>query len=156
MTAEQAPAGIEEMGEGPDYVRLALLATILVALIGFLVYTRFINPPKKPFYAELPGISLAGIAEPQKTQIVKLANAAPCDCGYAGCDNWNVAECRNLDPGCDVSLKIAAAIVQKETGKPAVLTVKMPDARTPTPAPSGAPKKSGSMERHAGCDCAAK
>lgn len=133
-----APAAEVEEDDSPDYVRMGILACILCLLVGFFVYTRFINPPKKTYYTDLPGLNLAAISAPQLEEILKQANAMACDCGYPGC-TWNVAECRHMDPACDVSLKHAAEIVQSVTGKKAVVTVPMPTPRTPT----ASPKKTG-------------
>lgn len=124
----------------PDYVRMMLLASVLAVLLGFFVYTKFINPPKKPFYAVMPGVDLAGVAQPQVDEILKRANGQMCDCGIPGC-TFNVAECRNLDPACDNSLKRAGEIVQAVTGKPPKLSM-------PSPAPSGAPSVNPHAGRH--------
>jgi len=138
MSEENTPMPLQDDDDKPDYVRLMLLSGVLAALVCFLVYTRFINPPKKPFYASMPGVELAGIPQAQVDEILKRANGQMCDCNIPGC-TFNVAECRNLDPACDVSLKRAGEIVVAVTGKPAKLTM-------PSPAPSGAP----TVNPHAG------
>lgn len=129
---DTTPPAVPEDDDAPDYVRLAILSSVLLVLIGVFVYTRFINPPKKKFYTDLPGVSLAGIPAGQLQEILKIANRMPCDCNYknnAPC-GYTVAECRHMDATCDVSLKHAAEIVRRVTGKPAVLT--------PSPAPAKA------------------
>ncbi len=131
---EAASAALPE-DEAPDYVRMGILAAILVALVGVLIYTRFINPPKPEFFATLPGIDLAGVTDVQRAQILELANATKCPCSYAGGCKLQVAECRHKDPTCDVSLKLAGEIVQSVTGRPAKVTVKL------DPAPSVPAKK---------------
>jgi hypothetical protein len=135
----QAPPSIDDLDEGPDYVRLGILLTVLLGIISVAIYTWFINPPKKKYYADMPGINLASVSQPQRAQIMQAANAMACDCAYDGGCKLNVAECRNIDKECDVSLKRAGQLVQRVTGKPAVFT------QPAAPSPSAAsPKASAS------------
>jgi hypothetical protein len=106
--------------EQPDYVRLTVLSCILLVLVGVFVYKRFIDPPKKPFYTDLPGINLSAMDPRVRQQVLTAANTTECGCGLPNC-TYNVAECRHMDPGCDNSLRRAAEIVQGITGKQAVL-----------------------------------
>jgi hypothetical protein len=109
--------------EQPDYLRLVLLSSVLVILVCALVYTRFINPPKKPFYNDIPGIDLAGLSAEQRNQVLKIANGTLCECGDADC-GYNVAECRHRMI-CDASLKQAGEIVRQVTGRSPVFTTRL-------------------------------
>ena len=118
--------------ESPDYLRMGILATILLVLVGFLVYTRFINPPKKPFYADLPGLITAGTSKEQVDQVVKLCNERDCGCGLPNC-SYNIAECRHMDPGCDNSLRRAGEVFKEVTGKEPRFSMPVPPAGAASP-----------------------
>jgi hypothetical protein len=116
---EGTPISLADPGddEAPDMVRMGILSAVLLLLVGYFVWTHFINPPKKPYYADLPGFeaAMAAMTPQQRDDVLKQANAMQCDCGYPNC-SYNVAECRHMDPGCDVSAKHAAEIIAQVTG----------------------------------------
>lgn len=133
MSDANVPADLDD--DHPDYVRMAILAAVLLVLIGVLFYSW-----RKPFYATLPGIDMSAITAQQSDEILKRANGQKCDCGMATCA-YNVAECRHMDPGCDVSLTRAAEIVLAVTGKPAKLDGTGPPIPGASPAASPASQK---------------
>ena len=116
--------------DSPDYVRMGILSVILLVLVGVFVYTRYINPPKKPFYATLPGLQLSGLNQEQQAQVLKLTNETECGCGLPNC-TYNIAECRHMDPGCDNSLRRAGEIYQQVSGKQPVFLTPLPSAAVP-------------------------
>lgn len=133
MSDATTAAPIEEGDEAPDYVRLTVLLSILLVLLGIFVYKRFINPPKKPYYTDLPGINLTVLDPKVRDQVLVTANATECGCGLPNC-TYNVAECRHMDPGCDNSLRRAAEIVKTVSGKEAVRTTDAAANAAATPA----------------------
>jgi thiol-disulfide isomerase/thioredoxin len=58
---------------------------------------------------EIPGVDLASLPAPKRTEALQKLNAQACTCG---CD-LTVAKCRVDDPSCGVSLPIAKQIVQQ-------------------------------------------
>jgi thiol-disulfide isomerase/thioredoxin len=58
---------------------------------------------------EIPGVDLASLPAPKRTEALQKLNAQSCTCG---CD-LTVAKCRVDDPTCGVSLPLAREIVQQ-------------------------------------------
>lgn len=144
-----SPASDEDEEEAPDPVRLSILGGVLVVLICFWVWTIF-HPPPRPTYNDIPGIDLSHLTQPQREQVLREANSMMCDCGEADC-TFTVAECRHKDKTtCDESLKLAAQIVQKVTGKKPIFTQKMPpQMKGPGNLPGTSPKSKAAAPQDA-------
>ncbi len=111
----------DEVDERPDPVRLGILAAVLLVLVSVLAWQKTHPPPPK-FYTQLPGIDLRGLTPAQREEVLRITNSTPCNCGMDSC-HYSIAECRNAQgTSCETSLKLAAQIVLRVTGKPAVLT----------------------------------
>lgn len=135
--------------DGPDPVRLSILALVLVVLLGVWLWTA-LRPTPKPFYAEMPGVRLDGLTPAQREIVLKEANAMACDCGSPTC-HYNVAECRHMEEtACDTSLRLAGIIIRRVTGKEPEYTQAMPGGMpgainpgTPAASPSVSASSSG-------------
>ena len=58
---------------------------------------------------DIPGVDLAALSAPKRTEALQKLNGQPCTCG---CD-LTVARCRVDDPNCGISLPLARQIVQQ-------------------------------------------
>ena len=65
--------------------------------------------PQRVFYAELPGIDMAGLDAADVAAVVAHAKAAPCTCGCG----FTLEECRHKDVRCDWSRPPLERIVEE-------------------------------------------
>lgn len=63
----------------------------------------------KGYYDSVPGIDLTGLSEAQKNKAIREMNKESCWCS---CE-FTIAQCRNLDPRCQTSIRIGKSIVEK-------------------------------------------
>jgi hypothetical protein len=159
------PAATED--EKPNVPRIIALAVALLAMTGWLVYTRFINPPQEAFildsngvkfYTQLPGIDTSGLSPDQMHAVLAWANHTPCGCGLpqkvngvdSGKCTMQLAECRNNDRNCRISLrKVGMVVDMVKQGKPVPADGTAPDVGPPP----GAPKPTSASPGAATASC---
>lgn len=82
-----------------------LLFTVLGIAIG--LYNR--RNQSQGFYERIPGIDLTAIDSERRTALLQELNRQACICG---CE-MTLARCRNLDPSCQTSIKLAREVTMK-------------------------------------------